>query len=249
MCSPGEYGGGTVTIGPLVDITTLPPQNFVHAQIMGIDAQGNVLFCQPGEMPSAQKLIPPDVNWGNLTHAVHLQGVLYVLDIQVNQIYRYFYNETEANFVGAPGIYFDLQVPRLDDVIDLAVDQEYMYLLHSNGSMTTCSNSGASTQCQDPAPYGDGRAGKSSDPLTFEEATFTVMQSTQPPDPSLYILDTLGPSVYNFSHRRLNLQNIYQPAPESEYPPPDSVPQAFVITPNRRVILSVDNLLYMGALP
>jgi hypothetical protein len=247
VCTAGEYGGGTITIGPLVDITTLPSQNFVNAVVMGIDGQGNVLFCQPGQLPSAQTLLPPDMNWGTLARAVHLQGVLYVLDTKINQVYRYFFNE--GNFVGKPGIYFDLQVPRLADVVDMAADQEYLYLLHADGSMTSCNSSGASTQCADPAPYGESREGRPSDPLKFDDAAFTLIQSTQPPDPALYVLDTLGPSIYSFSHRRLNLQRLYRPFTDSGYPPAGKTPQAFVITPNRRALLAVDNQLYMATMP
>lgn len=250
VCAAGnDFGGGNMAVGQLIDITTIPADNFVNAVLLAIDGRGNILLCSPGELPSAQNLLPPDINWGTLARAVHLNGILYVLDTQANQVYRYYYSDEQQNFIGAPSIYFDLQIPRLNDVIDIAVDEENLYLLHADGTMTSCFNSGASTQCDDPLPYGDFREGWPAEPLSFDKTSFVIMQSTQPPDPSLYVLDALGPSVYNMSHRRLNLQRIYSPYTDTGYPPAGKAPQAFAVTSNRRVLMAVDDRLYMAPLP
>lgn len=249
VCAPGEFGGGLMEVGALVDITPLPPKNFVHATIMGIDDQGRVLLCQPGEVPSAQRLQSPDVGWQKLTRAIQLQNTLYVLDTQANQVYRYEYSSTEQNFVGKPGLYFDLQVPRLGDVVDLAADQQNLYLMHQDGSMTSCNTAGASTLCDDPAPYRETREGHPADPLRFPEADFVTLISTQPPDPSLYILDAQGPAVYNFSHRRLNLQRVYRPEDESAFMRAGTRPDAFAVTGNRRLVATVGGQVFIAALP
>ncbi|HCE16669.1 MAG TPA: hypothetical protein DEQ80_02300 [Anaerolinea thermolimosa] len=246
-CGPGK--AGAVIIGPLLDIAPLPPVNEFKATVAGIDAGGNLVFCAPGVSGfSSMTLIPPDINWGAISRMTIFQDTLYVLDAKVNAVYRYFRSDGML-FASPPRLYFDNQIPHMTDVIDMAVDQEYLYLLHQDGSMTTCSASGFTTECTDPAPYGDSRHGRVPDPLTFEDARFIRMQTTQPPDPSLYILDDRASSIYHFSLRKLNLQRQYRPQVEPEYPLPAKAATAFVITPNRRALLAFGNRIFYAPLP
>lgn len=244
-CGPVNYGN--VTVGKLLDITLLPPDNIAKANVMGIDAGGNVLFCSLTEKPAVFTLPVPDSNWGNITRAVYFQDGLYVLDAVSNQIYRFVF--VNGQIKGGAGFYFDNQIPKLDDVVDIAVDQEYIYLLHADGTMTSCSDTGDKTVCDDPAPYGDARQGYEPSPLKFAGASFVILQATQPPDPSLYILDANNYSVYHLSLRKLNLQRQYRPLARADYPPQDKKASAFLITPNRRLMLAVDNQAYFGLLP
>lgn len=246
-CGPGK--AGAVIIGPLLDIAPLPPVNEFKATLAGMDAGGNLVFCAPGVSGfSSMTLIPPDINWGAISRMTIFQDTLYVLDAKVNAVYRYFRSDGML-FASPPRLYFDNQIPHMADVIDMAVDQEYLYLLHQDGSMTTCSASGFTTECTDPAPYGDSRHGRVPDPLTFEDARFIRMQTTQPPDPSLYILDERESSIYHFSLRKLNLQRQYRPEIEPEYPLPSKAATAFVITPNRRALLAFGNRVFYAPLP
>jgi len=244
-CGAVDYG--TIQVGKLLDITLLPPDNVAKATVMGIDEHGNVLMCGLNEKPAAYVLPVPDNNWGNITRAVFFRDVLYVLDALSNQVFRFTFSD--GNIDEGAGIYFDVQTPKLDDVIDIAVDQEYLYLLHSNGMMTTCSDTGDKTVCDDPAPYGDIRQEYESSPLKFEGTSFVLMQASQPPDPSLYILDSSQNSIYHFSLRKLNLQRQYRPEARGDYPPQDRKASAFLITPNRRLIMVVDNQAYLGVMP
>lgn len=246
-CGPGK--AGAVIIGPLLDIVPLPPVNEFKATLAGIDAGGNLVFCAPGVSGfSSMTLIPPDINWGAISRMTIFQDTLYVLDAKVNAVYRYFHSDGML-FASPPRLYFDNQIPHMTDVIDMAVDQEYLYLLHQDGSMTTCSASGFTTECTDPAPYGDSRHGRTPDPLTFEDARFIRMQATQPPDPSLYVLDEAHSSIYHFSLRKLNLQRQYRPQIEPEYPLPAKAATAFVITPNRRALMAFGNRVFYAPLP
>ena len=246
-CGPGK--AGAVVIGPLIDIAAMPPTNDYKATVMGIDGGGNLVFCAPGSSGfSSTQLTVPDAGWGQITGMVLFQNVLYVLDPTMNGVYRFF-AEKGMVFAGPPRLYFDSQIPHLTDVIDLAADQQYLYLLHADGSMTTCTDAGFTTECSDPAPYGDSRAGRPADPLTFEDATFLRLQTTQPPDPSLYVLDDQAASIYHLSLRRLNLQRQYRPELDPDYPLPDRKATAFVITPNRRAMLAFGNLVFSAPLP
>jgi hypothetical protein len=139
-------------------------------------------------------------------------------------------------------------IPTLTDVIDIAVDQEFLYMLHEDGSMTTCTDAGFSTECADPAPYGDARSGRMSEPLRFDDARFIRLQTTQPPDPSLYVLDQAAASIYHFSLRKLNLQRQYRAQVEQDYPLPAEPATAFAVTPNRRVMLAFGDQVF-AALP
>jgi hypothetical protein len=138
------------------------------------------------------------------------------------------------------------------DVIDLASDQEFLYLLHTDGSMTLCESGGfsyANTRCTDPPPYGDPRAGYEPSPLTFVGTQFVEIETTDPPDPSLYALDAKNRAIYHFSLRRLNLQRQYLPQPDTDFPLPSGAPTAFTITPNRRALIAFDNQVFFSSLP
>jgi hypothetical protein len=247
VCGPGK--AGAAIIGGLVDIAPLPPNNDHKATVMGIDAGGNLVYCNPNAQTfDSQPLTPPDTNWGKIVRMVLYQKQLFVLDPQVNAVY-WFAADDGMSFTGAPRLYFDKHIPHMTDVVDLAADQEYLYLLHADGTMTTCTASGFSTECADPAPYGDPRNGRMSEPLKFDDAKFILMQSTQPPDPSIYILDQMASSIYHFSQRRLNLQEQYRSEPKPDYPLPEQPATAFVITPNRRVMLAFGNQVFYAAVP
>jgi hypothetical protein len=79
----------------------------------------------------------------------------------------------------------------MEDVIDLAVDKSDLYLLHEDGHVTLCTFSelGVSpTRCTDPFPYVDSRPGREG-LILIPDSPFTQIHATQPPDPSLYLLE------------------------------------------------------------
>jgi hypothetical protein len=118
--------------------------------------------------------------------------------------------------------------------------------------MTLCEGSSFDfqlTRCADPAPYGDSRSGREPSPLRFEDAHFIQVQTTQPPDPSLFILDNAENSVYHFSLRRLNYQRQYRQFVDADFPFPGTLPSSFVVTPNRRILIAFQNQVYFGSIP
>ena len=244
-CGPVNYGN--VTVGKLLDIALLPADNIAKANVMGIDEHGNLLLCGLSDKPAVFTLPKPDSNWGKISRMIYFQNQIYVLDAVGNQIYRYSFNAGVVE--GGAEFYFDNQIPKLVDVVDIAIDQEYVYLLHADGGMTSCSVVNQKTVCDSPAPYGDARKGFESAPLKFTGTNFMLMQASQPPDPSLYILDAANTSIYHFSLRKLNLQRQFRPLARADYPPPGRKASAFLVTPNRRMILIVDNQAYFGLLP
>ncbi len=118
--------------------------------------------------------------------------------------------------------------------------------------MTICESPGfafATTKCTDPAPYGDPRPGFDPAPITFPGARFIQIQTTQPPDPSLFALDEANKSIYHLSLRRLNLQRQYRPKVDGNFPLPNSAPTAFAIAPNRRALIAFGNQVFFAPIP
>jgi len=76
------------------------------------------------------------------------------------------------------------------------------------------------------------------------------MLTTEPPDPSLYILDRKGPALYHFS-LRLNFTRELRQDPEQErdFPLPKKQVTAFAMSPNRVVFLAFANQIVFGAIP
>jgi len=248
-CGAGQ--SGTTIINPLIDLVALPPNNNMHSTVMGMDAGGNLVYCSPSQSGfDSRPLVLPDSGWGELLGMTLSNDTLYVLDPQANAVY--WYDGKNGVFDGPPHLFFDATIPQMNDVMDLAVDQEFLYLLHDDGRMTVCEASGfefAATKCTDPAPYGDTRPGYEPAPLTFTGSAFTQIQTTQPPDPSLYALDAANQSIYHLSLRRLNLQRQYRSLLGADFPLPNESASAFAISPNRRALLAFGNQVYFATIP
>ena len=245
----GKGPTGVVIIGPLVDMVVLPPNQTSQATVMGVDGSGNLLYCTPGEAPYSQTLHPPDIDWGHLTAITHHQNVLYALDRDTNAVWVY--SGTDMEFSESPTLYFEENIPDLGSVIDLAINNDELFLLRQNGEMITCVASPylfTSANCQDPATYGDLRSDRESDVLYFEEAVFTHLLSTQPPDPSLFVLDVNANAIYQFS-LRLNLLRQFRLSANEEDALPDGAPTAFTVTSDRVLLIAYNNQIFYTQLP
>jgi hypothetical protein len=241
-CGPGSYGA--FIVGPLVDITTLSKFNPEDATIIAMDANGNLLYCIPGEAPLAVQLVPPDVLWGNPIGITLDEGDLYVLDPKTNAVWLY--QGVDESFPDPPRFFFDAAVPPLETAIDIAVNASDLYILHSDGHTTHCvfsSNAAAQTNCEDPVVFNDPRPGYDSGAL-IEGARFYQVQRTLPPEPSVFYLDPITRSVYHFS---LQLRLTAQYRAMDEFP--EGLATAFTVSPNRIVFIALDNQLYASPLP
>ena len=237
-CGPGNVG--TNSIGPLVGLTLLPPNSTNNATILSMDSTGNLLFCIPGSQPLFISLPDPEkgVKLGNVVN-YKLDGEnLYVLDSKNNAIYIYVGNN--LGFSDRPHLFFDLEVPNLKNVIDMEINGEDLFLLHEDGLMSRCTFrlfTFSQTRCVDPSPYRDTRKGRVGDVQRFKNTHFTLIQATVPPDPSLFLLDDLTSSVFQFGlsqtlHRQLRMQ-IYP-----DFTLPYTRATAFTV--------STDNLLWIA---
>lgn len=245
ICGPGP--SGAKTIGPLIDMVVLPPENQFGASLLAIDRSGNLLYCMPGKSPLVNTLTPPDLGWGKITAIAYANSTLYILDPPSKAVQRF--GGSDYAFGGSPHLFFDEQIPKLDDVIDLTVYQDDLYLLHKSGQTTVCTYSAfefSPTRCSDPAPY--GKAGSKEEVASFPDANFTQFLSTQPPDPSLFFLDDAGTSVYHFS-LRLNLQNRYRFDAFQDSPRPENPLSAVDFATNRVLFLAFQDKVYYATIP
>lgn len=243
----GPLPNESLIVGPLVDIAVLPPVNYLDAQVMGMDANGILVYClADSDAPVPVPLFPPDSNWGSPRAFALDDDILYVLDPQTNAVWVYYGDNSE--FTSRPRLFFDADVPPMADVIDLTVNRGEMYLLHADGHITLCTFGFdiQPTRCTDPAPFTDARAGMESG-ATLAGTQFSELTFTPAPDPSIYMLDPLHQAIYHLS-LRLTLQRQYRPqiADGSAYVIP---PTAFAIGPNRLAYLAFGNQVWVASLP
>jgi hypothetical protein len=247
QCGPGLQG--SQGIEPLVDIQLFPKPDGTGSVLLGIDSIGNLLECAPGAAPLFTLLAPPPAGWGKpVAFTVHA-GDAYVLDPQTKQVWVY----RNGNFSTPPDLFFDQNIPPLEDVIGLAAGLEDLFLLHQDGHITLCSISGlgvASTQCTDPLPYLDARPGRDGQPLVTPSAFIEVL-ATQPPAPSLYLLEPGTPAVYHFSLRLAYQRQLQSQRNLATSGAIGSRPAtAFALTPDGRVMfLAFGNEVFYAGMP
>jgi hypothetical protein len=236
----GPVGSGASVVGPLVDIVPLPRGEESKATVLGIDASGTLILCIPGQQPLIQPVNPPSINFGEIRAFDLNTGDLYYLDPPQNAVWIYRRRET----INPPRLFFGEQIPHMQNVVDLTVNGDDLYLLHADGHQSLCAYlPDSATRCDDPINYVDMRPGRSGGPV-IPDALFTQLQFAPPPDPSLYLLEPGSQAIYHFS-LRLTLQRQFRPnQPLSENPA-----TAFAISANRVAFLAIGNQVYYAALP
>jgi hypothetical protein len=232
-------------VGPLIDIAPLPRGQEDGATLLGMDANGNLLRCIPGEeeAPLAMQMAPPDLNWGEPSAFSLDGGNIYVLDPKTNSVWIYWAFD---DYTELPTYYFGNQVPPLQNVNDMAVSDGELYLLHDDGHITVCSYSSyvdAPTRCTDPAEFIDLRAGYQSGSV-MQGADFDQMQFAPPPDPSLYLFDPQAEAIYHMS-MRLAFQRQYRP----DQPLSGEEFTAFAVGPNRQAFIATNDQVYIAIMP
>jgi hypothetical protein len=241
-CGPGAYG--PYIVGPLIDIAALPQGNSLNASLLAMDANGNLLYCIANKPPLSVAMPPPDSNWGQPTAITIDSGNLYVLDPQTNAVWVY--RGSDGSYQDRPRLFFSENIPPMQDVIDLTVNRQDLYLLHADGHLTTCVFSAleeSPTRCTEPAIFSDPRPGRE-DGALIPDALFSQIQFTPPPDPSIYLLDPNTRSIYHFS-LRLTLQRQLR----SDNPLPEEPATAFTVSPNRTAFLAFGRQIYYTSFP
>ncbi len=248
-CGPNMYGG--IIVSPLVDITLAPAGNALNAVIMGVDAYGNILYCSTNpEETSAATLIAPDAGWGKIT-AIHYQNsVLDVLDTESSAVWRY--NETEAGFNNAPRLFFRNDGADIVSTLDISLYQDDLYMLNTTSQLTLCTYNNiapSNTRCQFPYAFNYNLSGQEPQTVDRLDAAITQIVTTEPPEPSIFLLDSEARAVYQFS---LGMNFVRKISP-NQSGSGDSVISgpvtAFTITNARSMVLVIGNRIYTAELP
>ena len=244
-CQPGSYSGYQVST--LVDILALPKVNAVNATVLGIDVNGNLLYCAPGQIPQAIPLPKlPNTNWGRITAFGLDRGDLYVLDAVSHAVWVFV--GKDSTFIDTPYFYFSNQIPNIENAIDIAVSGDDLYLLQADGHLTTCTFSRlaeAPTRCVDPAIYKDSFPAHQ-DLDIFAQAHFTQALLTNPPNSVVLLLDSENRNVFRFSSRSLELQNQIS-GYAGKGNPFDSGPiGAMTVSPNYVLYLAIGDQVYFA---
>lgn len=242
-CAPGEYGN--TTVDPLVDIMVMPGLNAVNATMLGIDANGNLLYCAPGQVAQAIPLPRPDTNWGRVTAFTMDSGNLYVLDAPARAVWVY--TGRDGTYIDRPYFFFGDQTPEAD-VIDLLVSGDDLFMLHGDGHLSTCSYSrieGKPTRCTDPATLTNPFAA-SQDMDLFGMAHITQMSFTAPPDQSILLLSADDQAAFRITPRSLELQNQIRPATGSTSTLTAGPVGAMAVGPNHVLYFAVKGQVYFA---
>jgi hypothetical protein len=243
-CSPGLYG--SYTVGPLVDILAMPGVNSINATLLGIDASGNLLYCAPGQVAQAIPLPPPDTNWVRVTAFTLDGGNLYVLDAPARAVWVY--TGKDGTFIDRPYFFFGGQTPEKQDVIDLLVSGDELYMLHADGHLSHCSYSrieGAPTTCQDPVTLTNPFPAYQDQDL-FGTAHITQLAFSAPPDTSILLLNADDQSVFRITPRSYELQNQLRPTTGTSNPVTSGSIGAMAVGPNHVLYLAIDGQVYFA---
>jgi hypothetical protein len=245
-CKPGTYAG--YQVGTLVDLLALPKVNLAGATVLGIDADGNLLYCAPGQVPQAIPLPSlPNTNWGRITAFVLDNDNLYVLDATARSVWVF--GGQESTFVNTPYFYFGNQIPdTIDTAIDLAVSGDDLYLLHTDGHISTCTFSRIAqtpTKCVDPLNFLDPFPAHEGINL-FAQAHFTQLSLTAAPNSVLLLLDSQNRTVFRFTPRSLELQNQLTGNAGKGNPFQSGPAGAMTISPNYVLYVAIGNQVYFA---
>ncbi len=249
-CEPGQYG--STTIGPLIDIAALPKVNTRNATLLAMDANATLLYCAPNADPIAVPLAAPELGWRGISKFVlDSDGQnMYVLDPPGNAVWVFAGNF--GDFPNLPIIFFGEQVPQgMNTAIDLAADGSDLYLLFSDGHVTSCTLGRLEvvpTRCTDPVTYNDTRPGQQAG-THISDAVFSKMTFTSPPDTSLYLLEPLTQAVYRFSPRpdALTLQGQFRATEDQRKTMIAEPVTAMAISPGRSLFLSIGSQVYYAS--
>lgn len=233
---------GPVYVGPLIDIAVLPRPTEQGVTLVAIDENRVLLLCIPGGTPLIQQIAPPTTNFGTPRAFDINEGDLYLLDPSANAVWIY----RNMDFSQPPRLFFGDDIPFMADMIDLAVNKDDLYMLHTDGHITRCAYSGmagAPTRCDDPLPYTDRRPGRQSGSI-IADAVFDQIYLAPPPDPSLYLLDPANQAVFH-----MGLQLSFQTQYRANLTLPQSNATAFAISPTRLMFLAIGNQVYYAGMP
>ncbi len=245
-CKPGEHGGKN--IGTLIELQALPKANAMAASVLGVDQQGNLLYCADNQVPQALSLQKPPVGFREVT-AVSINGdVLYILDAVSREVWVY--GGQASTFINYPTAFFEQAPEGLENAIDMSVEGSDLYLLFADGHLASCTYSllnTVPTRCVNPVqlidPHPAAGGGNS-----FAQVIFTEMHLSTPPDAAILLLGSEAQAVFRLSPRSYELQNQLHPFNNGEENAiPRSALTALTTNANHILFIAQSDQVYMAA--
>jgi hypothetical protein len=231
----------------VIDLAAWSNMSDIQASVVGMDADGDLIFCAP-EMPAQAISLgnPANRELTNLTGFTLDFVDLYVLDSQGKAVWVY----ASGQYADEPSFYFDQDIPvSIEGMIDLEATTENLYLLHKDGHMVVCytgtMGSVTPSRCTDPVPFMDTRAGRENLPIT-DMLPYSQLQYSPPPDPSLYFLEPTAQATDRYSLHVLAFQKRFLP---QNVLPGGEATAFFIDSVNRMIFLAVGNQVYYAGLP
>ncbi|MEI7989696.1 MAG: hypothetical protein WCI88_11725 [Chloroflexota bacterium] len=245
-CRPGP------NIGPLVDVVAYSVSPDAKGAVLGMDADGKLIYCKPKSDPIFETLPSPDNGWSSPKTILYDVGKLYVLDPGVDKIWVYSQDD-KGLFSKPPDFFFSEKIPALKSATSMVNHRGDFYILFNDGHLITCVYDvwyGTPTRCEDPALFTEARSDKSigglikypdGNPILFNQIIYAP-----PPDPSIYLLDPNKLSTFHLS-LRLTLQGQFRP--QQEQAELYRTASAFTVGQNRTLFLAVGNNVLAATLP
>ncbi len=242
ICKSGEYSGESV--GALVALQALPKTNALGTSIMGVDAQGTLLYCAANQVPQAMSLQKPPIGFKEITAISLDSDVLYLLDALSHEVWVY--SGRASTFIDYPTSFFENAPDGIEHTIDMSVTSNDLYLLFTDGHLASCTYSlldTVPTRCTNPVELKDQHpaAGGGNN---FGQALFTEMHLSTPPDSALLLFAPETQTIFRFSPRSFSLQNQLQPI---EGTTPEGRLNTMASNPNHLLFIAQGDKVYMVA--
>lgn len=234
-CGPATYG--ELEVGPIIDITDISGSSPNDAAVIGIDANGNLVFCSgSGKGHLAASLTPPEGGLGSID-AIHFgNDGLYLLDVAKNRIWVY--RGLSDLFAFEPGSYLDRSDADLSGAVDLFVRRDGLFVLFNDGRMVFSNV---------PAFNGFVEAQEPSMPWQAAQGKASQISGQQVADNVLYFLEPKEPSIARYSYRLVPSDVLKVSFGDDATPRLEA--SAVAVSSSQTVFIAFGNELYFAQLP
>jgi hypothetical protein len=242
-CGPID---GHITVGPLVDIVSLPTSQEDQATILGIDQNHTMIFCYAdlSEVPVIFEDTSYTLGRGPakaITMSSSMPYNLFILDPEKRAIWIEYQSQ---NYHEGSEYFGAIDSPEMADALELVTSGSELYILHTDGFVTKCvtERPDSNPLCTTPFEFTDPREGNESGAF-ITGANFNSFAIKGSPGMAIYMLDSAEQALYRFS-TQLEFQEQFRPMDGII----DRPATAFTITMSDRVFLAVDDQVYTAQL-
>ncbi len=234
-CGPAMYGD--IELGKIIDITDVQGASPNFAALLGVDAQGNLIYCSDsGQEQIAVALTPPEGGFGSIDAIHYGNDGLYLMDVTNNKIWVY--RGLMELFPNEPGLYLDGTDADLSGALDLSVRREGLFVIYDDARMVFSNV---------PAFNGFVEAEPPNMPWQSAQGHFTQIAGLQVADNVLYFLEPSEPSISRYSYRLV--PNDVLKVSFGDQATPAQNATALTVSSSQVVFIAFGSELYYAELP